>query len=112
MVIEKCLDGGENPSDARHRLPRIGELPAHQHHQIESEKQKDEAADPVLNADHLVIGGENVSAPPTELVMLVIGVVVVGIVMGFDGSGSVHFEKKLPCQYRKRNAHCKAQKSS
>jgi len=37
------------------------------------------------------------------------GVVVVGIVVGFDGSGSVHFERKLPRQYRKRNAHCKAQ---
>ena len=28
--------------------------------------------------------------------MLVIGVVVVGIVMGFDGSGSVHFGKSYP----------------
>ena len=28
--------------------------------------------------------------------MLVTGVVVVGIVMGFDGSGSVHFGKSYP----------------
>jgi hypothetical protein len=41
--------------------------------------------------------------------MLVVGVVVVGIVVSFDGSGSVHFLRKLPFQYRKRNAHCKAQ---
>jgi hypothetical protein len=41
--------------------------------------------------------------------MLVFGVVLLWIVMRCQRGGSVHFRRKLPCQYQRRNGHCKAQ---
>jgi len=38
-------------------------LPAHHHHQAKAEEQKEQTADAVLDADHFVIGGENVLPP-------------------------------------------------
>jgi hypothetical protein len=64
-----------------------------------------------LDADDLVIGGENVFSPPSELMMFVPGVVRVRIVMRFERSGSVHFRRKLLFQYREANPHCKARNS-
>ena len=52
---------------------RVGELPAHQHHQREAEEQEQQAGDGVLDADHLVVDGEDVLPPEPEL--LVVGVV-------------------------------------
>ena len=56
--------------------PGIRQLPAHQHHQGETEEQKNQAAEAVLDADDLVIGRENVFSPEPELVMLVFAGVV------------------------------------
>ena len=52
----------EGISDQRQWLARISQLPAHHHHQAKAEEQKEQAADAVLNTDHLVIGGENVTS--------------------------------------------------
>src|SRR4029450_84072 len=82
-------------SNHRPCLTGIGQLPAHQHHQAKAKEQKNQAAEPILNADHLMVGGENVFSPPPELMMLVAGVVRVWIVMRFERSGSVHFLKKV-----------------
>jgi hypothetical protein len=79
-------------------------LPAHQHHQAKAKEQKDQAAEPVLNADYLMIGGKNVFSPPPQLVMLVAGVVRVWIVMSFERSGSVHFRRKLSVQISREKA--------
>ena len=35
---------------------RVGELPAHEHHQRKAEEEEQEAGDGVLDADDLVIG--------------------------------------------------------
>ena len=59
--------------DNRQRLARIRQLPAHQHHERETEEEKNQPADPVLDADDLVIGRENVFPPEAELVVLVPG---------------------------------------
>src|SRR5437667_112627 len=46
---------------------------------------------------------------PPKLMMLVFGAVLLWIVMRCQRGGSVHFRRKLPCQYQRRNGHCKAQ---
>src|SRR5580700_4133978 len=101
----------ERVSDHRQGLARKSQLPSHQHHQRKTEKQKGQPAETVLNADHLVIGRENVCSPPTELMMLVGVVVLVRIVMRFERSGSVHFRRKLSFQYPEANHACKARNS-
>jgi hypothetical protein len=65
-----------------------GELPAHEHHEREAEEHEDEPGDQVLDADDLVVRGEDVAADEAELVMLV-RMVVVRIVRGAVGRGSV-----------------------
>jgi len=62
-------------------LAGIGDLPAHTGHQEEAEKKEDERGDPVLDADHLVVAGEDVFLPePRFVVMLVVGVSVGDVV--------------------------------
>ena len=58
-------------ADHRQRLSRIGQLPAHQHHQAKAEEQEDQPGDPVLDADHLVIGRDDVFFPEWQLVVVV-----------------------------------------
>jgi hypothetical protein len=70
-------------------------LPAHQHHQAEPKEEEHQAAKPVLDPDHFVVGGKDIFSPPPELVMLMSSVVRVRFVMRFDRSGSVHLKKKL-----------------
>ena len=77
----------ESVADHRQRLARIGQLPAHQHHERKAEEQKDQPGDAVLDADHLVIGRENVLPPKTKLVMIVPMLVLV-VVMGFRANAS------------------------
>ena len=50
----------------------VGESLAHKHHEGKAKKQKDQATNPVLNADDFVIGGKNVFPPKTQFVMAVI----------------------------------------
>ena len=57
----------EEVADERQRRARVSELPAHQHHQRKAEEQEQEAADAVLDADDLVVGGEDVLAPEAKL---------------------------------------------
>ena len=54
----------------RQRGFRVGELPAHQHHQRKAEEQEQEAGDGVLDADDLVVGREDVLAPEAELLVM------------------------------------------
>ena len=54
----------------RQRRARVGELPAHQHHQREAEEQEQQAGDGVLDADDLVVDGEDVLAPEAELLVM------------------------------------------
>ena len=49
---------------------RVGELPAHEHHQRKAEEEEQEAGDGVLDADDLVVGGEDVLAPEAELLVM------------------------------------------
>src|SRR5437773_631027 len=75
-------------------LAWIRELPAHQHHEGKTEEEKNQAADSVLDADHLVVGRDNVFPPKRELVMIVPMVVVVGGMFGVrlrsEARGCVH----------------------
>jgi hypothetical protein len=89
-------------------LARIGQLPAHQHHQGKTEEEEDQSGESVLDADHLVVGGENIFSPPPELMMLVFGVVLLWMVMRFERSGTVHFKENLPPQYPDGSTICKA----
>src|SRR5437773_7549263 len=79
----------------RQRLAGIRQLPAHQHHQAEAKEEEHQPAEAILNSDHFVVGGKNIFSPPSELVMLVRGVVRMRFVMGVNGSRSVHFRRKL-----------------
>jgi hypothetical protein len=74
-------------------LARISQLPPHQHHQGKTEEEEDQPGESVLDADHFVIGGENVFSPPSELVMLVFSAVCAWMGMRFERSGSVHSRK-------------------
>ena len=60
----------EERADQRQRHARVGELPAHEHHQRKAEEQEQEAGDGVLDADDLVVGGEDVLAPEAELLVM------------------------------------------
>ena len=60
----------EEVADQRQRGARVGQVPAHQHHQREAEEQEQHAGDGVLDADHLVIGREDVLPPEAELLVM------------------------------------------
>src|SRR5881397_4025162 len=97
--------------DHRQRLARISQLPAHQHHQAEAEEQERQTTKPVLNPDHLMVGGENIFSPPPELVVFMFAGVRVWVVMRFEGSRRIHFRKKLSFKYLEGSAVCKAEKA-
>ena len=87
----------EERADDRQRRARVGELPAHQHHQAEAEEQEQQAGDRVLDPDRLVVDGEDVLPPEAELLVgsVVGGSVVRGCgfethlwTLSFPGSGS------------------------
>ena len=46
----------EEVADERQRDARVGELPAHEHHQRKAEEEEQEAGDGVLDTDDLVVG--------------------------------------------------------
>src|SRR5438046_9713753 len=81
-------------ADDRQCLARIGQLPPHQHHQGKTEEEEDQPGESILDADHLVVGGENIFSPPPELVMLMVGLVLMWMGMRFDRSGSVRSEER------------------
>ena len=58
----------EQVADERNRRARIGQLPPHDHHQAEAEEQEEQGGDRVLDPDHLVVDGEDVLPPETQLV--------------------------------------------
>jgi hypothetical protein len=58
---------GQQRSHHGHWLARMGDLPAHHQHQAEAEQQKTQGGQTVLNADDLVVRGEDVCAPETRL---------------------------------------------
>jgi hypothetical protein len=60
----------EQRPEQRQRAARVGELPAHQHHQREAEEQEQQAGDRVLDADDLVVGREDVRAPEAQLFVM------------------------------------------
>jgi hypothetical protein len=88
-------------------LARISQLPAHHHHQAKAEEQKEQAADAVLDANHLVIGGENVPSPPSQLVVFVL-VVVMGLRRCVRMGRGVHAKKIYRINYSKTKRVCKA----
>src|SRR6266480_1574059 len=92
-------------------LARIGQLPPHQHHQGKTEEQKKQPGESVLDADDFMVGGENVFSPPSEFVMIVVGLWIVMSRCRGKRSGSVHFRRKLSFQYLERSAICKARNS-
>ena len=66
-------------ADQRNGLAGVGDLPAHQQHQHEAEQQEEQSGHGVLDADHLVIDGEDVRLPEPQLVVLVLAVCVVSV---------------------------------
>ncbi len=60
----------EEVADERQRHARVSELPAHQHHQAKAEEQEQEAGDAVLDANDLVVSGENVLAPEAKFLVM------------------------------------------
>src|SRR5256885_12919865 len=101
------LDRKQGRSNHRRHFARIGQLPAHQHHQAKTKEEKNESADSVLNSDHFVVGRKYVFPPETELGVLVFGVVGVRVVMRLESGRSVHSKKKLASQYSEGKSHCK-----
>jgi hypothetical protein len=59
-------------TDNRNGLAGIRQLPPHQRHQAETEEEKEEAGDAVLDADHLMVLGEDVLLPEPELVFVLV----------------------------------------
>ena len=53
-----------------HRLARVGDLPAHDHHQAEAEQEEAQRRDAILNADDLVVRGEDIRAPEPRLLVV------------------------------------------
>ena len=51
------------------RFSRIGNLPAHHHHEAEPEQKKQQPGETVLDADDLVVRGENIFAPKAQLLV-------------------------------------------
>ena len=72
VFAEELPDPGKRP-------PGIGELPAHQHHQAETDQQEDERGQPVLQSDGLVIDGEDVLAPEGQLVTGAVSMPMIGV---------------------------------
>ena len=72
----------------RQRMAGIGELKAHQHHEAEAEEEENQPSNHVLNADDLVVGGENIRPPPAEL-MMIMPVSVMRIVCGVRVRGKI-----------------------
>ena len=72
----------EQRAEHRHRHARMRDLPAHQHHQEKSEQHEAERHETVLDADDLVVGGENILAPETRLVVFGVAVAVVRVRRG------------------------------
>jgi hypothetical protein len=72
----------------------IRQLPAHQHHEREPEKEEDEPGNAVLDSDHLVVGRDDVLPPKGEFVVVVSVIVVMRIVFGMrlcgEARGCVH----------------------
>ena len=56
VLLQKILNGDGNPADTRNGLPGIGQLPTHQHHEIEAEEEENQTTDAVLDADDLMVG--------------------------------------------------------
>ena len=54
-----------------------------------------------------MVGGKNIFSPPSELVMLMSGVMPVRFVMGVNGSRNVHFRRKLRWLISKEKPDCK-----
>ena len=80
--------GKENPSDISHTAQNPDEAPGNNVKEIEAEEEEQHASDGVLDADDLVIDGENVRAPESErLVMGAVRSVRVGC---GDGSRWIH----------------------
>ena len=57
-----ALASPSSAADERQRLARIRELPADDEHEREADQQEEQAGEPVLETDDLVIGGEDVPA--------------------------------------------------
>jgi len=79
----RCLRVAEPAADDRNRMERIRQLKPHQHHQAETEQQKQQPGDGVLDTDHLVVHREHVLAPEAQLL---VGVIVrVPVFVGRSG---------------------------
>ena len=72
----------EQRSDDGNRLHRKRELIAHQRHQAESEQQKQQRRDRVLNPDDLVVLGKNPLRDEALLVMICVRVACVAVRVG------------------------------
>src|SRR5208283_2584004 len=55
--------------DEWHRCARMRNLPAHQQQQKKSEQHEAQRRKAILNADDFMVGGKNIGAPETGIVM-------------------------------------------
>ena len=71
------------PTDERHRRAWVGQLPPHDHHETEAEQEEEQPGHGVLDADDLVVHGEDVgSQEPRVLVTVFSCPLAVGRVLG------------------------------
>ena len=82
--------GKKEAHPLRQRLVRVGDAPAHDHHQIETEGKEQHGGDSILQADGLVIGGENVFPEPAGIVVMLAVVVVRIVVTGMGCCVGAH----------------------
>src|SRR5258708_31973551 len=72
----RCARLAEQLHDAE-RLPRPPELQAHQDHQTETEQQEAEGGEAILDADPLVVRGEDIAANPRLMMPAVRALLIV-----------------------------------
>jgi hypothetical protein len=62
MVAEPVVDLGSDPG----RSSRVGQLPAHDHHEDKADQQEKQAGEPVEETDDLVVCREEMPEEQTE----------------------------------------------
>ncbi len=82
VIAEQAMEKIPNNGD---RVARISNLPAHDHHQAETEKEKHQRGNAVLDADDLVIGGKDILLPKPRLLMARVVGVRVCVCCGLHG---------------------------
>ena len=74
----------QHPTHERDGHTRLGDLPAHAHHQQEPKEEEGQGREAVLDADDLVIGRENIGPQEPGVVVMLVAVSLLRV-RGFRG---------------------------